>query len=307
MRPANRVWPYCFGLAVTAALFIPLCSCAPPRSHANTVAAEDSKPDVQTTEDTTTYKVKSVKDVVYYDGTDQDKVKHKLDLYLPEGAKNFPVLFFVHGGAWVSGDKNFFGVYAALAKTYVKQGIGVVVTNYRLSPGVKHPEHVKDVARALAWTYKNVGKHGGNPDAITLVGHSAGAHLVSLVTTDASYLKELGLKTNVIKGVVPISGPFDVPDGFLTNVFGKYAQKAAPLRFVREDLPPFLIFYADKDMIGCDKAPSEAFCKALKGKKVTATTVEVKDSNHLDIIARAGTADSEVSKAIIKFVRANAK
>src|SRR5690242_3144334 len=95
------------------------------------------------------YKVRAVKNVVYYDGPGADKVKHRLDLYLPDGLKDYPVLFFVHGGAWVHGDKDFFGLYALLAGAYARQGIGVVVTNYRLSPGVKHPEHIRDVARAF--------------------------------------------------------------------------------------------------------------------------------------------------------------
>src|SRR3954454_362280 len=151
-----------------------------------------------------------VKDVAYYDGKDADPVKHKLDLYLPQGKQDFPVLFFVHGGAWVLGDKSgHFGLYNTLGRYYASQGIGVVVTNYRLSPGVKHPEHVKDVARAVVWTYKNVSKHGGNPDARVLIGHSAGASLVSLVTTDETYLKELGARTKIIKGLVSISGPYD--------------------------------------------------------------------------------------------------
>src|SRR5262245_52773947 len=130
-----------------------------------------------------TYEVKTVKNVAYYDGDDQHKVKHKLDLYLPTGLKDFPMLLFVHGGAWLHGDKDFgFGFYGGLAKTYAKQGVGVAVTNYRLSPDVKHPEHVKDVARAFAWLHKNAGKHGGKADQLFICGHSAGGHLVSLLT-----------------------------------------------------------------------------------------------------------------------------
>jgi acetyl esterase/lipase len=88
----------------------------------------------------------------------------------------------------------------------------------------------------------------------------------------------------------------------MTNVFGKEAKKASPLEYAREKLPPFLILYADKDLLGCDKTPAEKFCKALKDKKVEAEAVEVKDSSHLDIIRRAGTGGSEVQKAIAKFV-----
>src|SRR5438477_9094130 len=100
------------------------------------------------------FDVEVVADVDYYKGDDADRVKHKLDLYLPRGQKDFPVLFFVHGGAWRSGDKNFFGAYSSLGRFYARRGVGTVVTNYRLSPRVRHPEHVRDVARAFAWTVK---------------------------------------------------------------------------------------------------------------------------------------------------------
>src|SRR5262249_50869098 len=92
-----------------------------------------------------TFEVDAVHDVAYYEGKDAHKVKHKLDLYLPKGQKDFPVLFFVHGGAWSTGDKKFFGVYSSLGRQFAKHGIGTVVTNYRLSPGVQHPEHIKDI------------------------------------------------------------------------------------------------------------------------------------------------------------------
>src|SRR4051812_38375083 len=74
--------------------------------------------------------VSTVKNVAYYEGPDQHKVKHRLDLYLPRGVKDFPVLFFVHGGAWVHGDKDFLGMYSLFAHNYAKAGVGVVVTNY---------------------------------------------------------------------------------------------------------------------------------------------------------------------------------
>src|SRR5579884_1382003 len=71
--------------------------------------------------------VEAVKDIAYYDGKDADPIKHKLDLYLPKGKKDFPVLFFVHGGAWKSGDKK---IYGRLGEVFARQGIGTVITNY---------------------------------------------------------------------------------------------------------------------------------------------------------------------------------
>src|ERR1700746_3277610 len=58
-----------------------------------------------------TFEVETIEDIPYYQGKDADPVKHKLDLYLPKGVKDFPVLFFVHGGAWRMGDKAHLGVY----------------------------------------------------------------------------------------------------------------------------------------------------------------------------------------------------
>ncbi len=254
-----------------------------------------------------TYKVKTVKDIVYYDGADMDKVKHKLDLYLPEGLKDFPVLFFVHGGAWITGDRNYaFGLYGNVAKVYAKQGVGVVVISYRLSPGVKHPEHIKDVARAFAWTHDNIAKYGGNPDRVFLSGHSAGGHLVALLTTDEQYLKAHNLTTKAIRGVIPISGVYTVPERILPNVFGTdddSGKKASPITYVKKGLPPFLILYADGDLPLCGKLPSEKFCKALEAKGTKAQTLEIKDSDHFRILFASAKPGTKVSSAIMAFIR----
>jgi acetyl esterase/lipase len=263
-----------------------------------TVRAEGIRP-------TRTFEVETVQDVSYYEGPGADKVKHRLDLYLPKGNKNFPVLFFVHGGAWRHGDKNYLGIYSGLGNLFARQGIGVVVINYRLSPAVKHPEHVKDVARAFAWTCKNVEKYGGRKDEIFACGHSAGGHLVSLLCTDETYLKAEGLSSKAICGVVPLSGVYVLPDGLMPSVFGtdpEARRQAAPISHVRKGLPPFLILYADKDLPGCDKEPAEKFCKALKEEGDEAETLELTGSHHIKIMLDAATPNTAVSRAILDFI-----
>jgi acetyl esterase/lipase len=284
----SRILPYLALVACTTLL-------------TGTARADDAKPEPKT------YEVKVTKDVAYYDGPDADKVKHKLDLYLPKDKEHFPVFFFVHGGGWVHGDKNFLSLYSSLGSYFAKHGIGVVVTNYRLSPGVKHPEHVKDVARAFAWTVKNIENYGGRPDGIVVGGHSAGGHLSALLVADDTYLKAEGLSTENIKGVVPMSGVFDLPDGFLPQVFGKdeeVQKKAAPMAHVKAGLPPFLILYADKDLPGCDKEQAEAFCKALNDKGTKASSLEVKDANHYLIILNTATGKGPTAPAIFDFIAA---
>jgi acetyl esterase/lipase len=264
-----------------------------------------SAPPARGAEAAKNFAVRAVKDVTYYDGPDHHKVKHKLDLFLPKGVKDFPVLLFVHGGAWLHGDKNFFGFYSALGTTLAGQGIGVAVTNYRLSPLVKHPEHIKDVARAFAWTYKNIARYGGQRDRLFVCGHSAGGHLVALLAADERYLKAEGLTSKAIRGVIPISGVYVIPPT-LKVVFGtdpEVCRLASPIRHARKDLPPFLILYADKDFISCGRKPSEAFCKALKDKGASARTLEITKSNHFDIIIKAAFPDSPVARAVLGFIR----
>lgn len=257
-----------------------------------------------------TYEVQVLKDLVYRDlhpGESASEGKHKLDLYLPRGRADFPVLFFVHGGAWRHGDKGFLGFYNALGRFWARQGIGTVVTNYRLSPAVQHPGHISDVVRAFAWTVKNIAQHGGRPDQVFLCGHSAGGHLVSLLATDESYLQGVGLTRQSIRGVIPISGVYDVRPGdfrLFASVFGTDAEvrrKASPICCVGEKSPPFLILYADRDFPTCDLV-SERFCRALCDARCPAKTLEVKESNHVTILLRTCTAGDPVVRAIQDFI-----
>jgi acetyl esterase/lipase len=159
-----------------------------------------------------TDEVESVKSVTYYDGPDADRVKHKCDVFYPRRADNCPVVVLVHGGVWMIGDKSCMGLYSAVGKFLARNGIVAVLPNYRLTPWVKHPEHVKDVARAIAWTQRNCRRYGGRGNQLFLAGHSAGGHLVALAATDDTYLKAEGLKRSDIKGVMVLSGVYRIPE-----------------------------------------------------------------------------------------------
>jgi acetyl esterase/lipase len=158
------------------------------------------------------FEVDSSRDVTYYKGDGADEVRHKLDLFLPRGQKDYPVLVLFHGGAWMIGDKSCIGLYSAVGRFLAGQGVGVALPNYRLSPAVKHPEHVRDVARAFRWVHDNIGKYGGRSDRMFVGGHSAGAHLAALLGTDERYLKAEGLSLADVRGVVAVSGVYRIPE-----------------------------------------------------------------------------------------------
>ena len=253
----------------------------------------------------TLYGVETQTGVAYYDGADASKTKHTLDLYLPRDGKDFPTVLFIHGGAWIFGDKADFGVYAALGRMLAERGIGCAVANYRLSPGVKHPEHIKDVARAFAWLNRNVAKYGGRADALYVSGHSAGGHLAALLATDASYLEAEGLKLTDVKGVAPMSGVYRIPPLLFRMVFGgddAVRRKAAPINHVSAAAPPFLIIYAERDFPYAERMATE-LAKSLVNAGAIAATLAVEERNHVDILLKASRPDDPVGKALVEFVR----
>ncbi len=164
------------------------------------------------------YEVERTRGVTYFQGAAGDDFRHRLDLYLPRGATDYPVVMLVHGGGWRMGDNYRFGLYPSVAECLARQGIGVVLPNYRLSPEVKHPEHVRDIARAFAWVHAHITQYGGSPEKLFVAGHSAGGHLVALLATDERYLQEVGLSTENIRGVIGVSGLYRIPplEGCLT-------------------------------------------------------------------------------------------
>ncbi len=256
------------------------------------------------------YEVKTIKDVAYFDGPTAHATKHKLDLFLPI-KDAFPVVLFIHGGAWQHGDKNFmFGFYSKIAHMFARNGVGFVVANYRLSPEVRHPGHIEDVAKAFTWVHKHIAQYGGRPDLMFVAGHSAGGHLVSLLATDEQYLSAQGLKSNVIKGVIPISGVYAIPPEkrFLPKVFGEDAQLrklASPVHHVRSQLPPFLILYGERDLPMLDEQ-AQSLHQTLEKNKNDTQLIELKDRDHFTIIGRMLSQEDEAVQAMLQFLSKHA-
>ena len=245
------------------------------------------------------FEVEAQKDIPYVEGKDADE-RQKLDLYLPKGAKDYPTLFFIHGGAWTGGSRSGFD---KIGRTFARNGVAFVSTGYRLSPKVKHPAHIQDVAKGFAWTVANIAKHGGKPDAIFVSGHSAGGHLAALLATDDDYLKAEKLSLSNIKGAIPVSGAFVVSTQ-MKFVFGddeEVCKKASPQNHVREGLPPYLILYAENDLGDLGKQ-AQAFAPALKEKKVEATILMGKDRNHGSIMMKMAAEDDPATQAVLEFI-----
>lgn len=248
------------------------------------------------------YKVDSHLNIPYYEGPDADPRKHKLDLFIPRETQDFPVLFFIHGGGWSTGDRKLYGY---IGKVFARNGIGTVVTSYRLSPKVKHPAHIEDVARAFAWTHQNIAKYGGRTDRIFVSGQSAGGHLAALLCTDGTYLQAHGLTLKAIRAAIPISGIYSFRPDELGIVIGKGAAAAAsasPINHVSGDEPPFLILLAASDIPRCDRMSNE-LRDSLAARGVPAECQTIPQRNHLTIIFQMALSDGDrTAQAMLSYI-----
>jgi len=118
--------------------------------------------------------------------------KQRLDVYLPPAVGSAPILVMVHGGAWMFGDKGSRGVVGAKVEHWVRKGWILVSVNNRLLPEATPLEQADDVAHALAFAQSQAAAWGGDTTRIVLMGHSAGAHLVALLSAQPALAANAG-------------------------------------------------------------------------------------------------------------------
>jgi hypothetical protein len=148
-----------------------------------------------------------------------------------------------------------------MASNLASNGITVVLINYRLSPKVKFPAHTEDVAAAIHWTFSVIDKYNGDKENIYLMGHSAGAHLISLLLFDETYLDKHELTPKDITGAISISGVFEIKpqEGgatkkYLGMVFGdneRIWETASCNKHIdtttKHKIPPILISWGEEE------------------------------------------------------------
>ena len=247
------------------------------------------------------------RDIDYIDGVDYADDKDTLDVLMPVGASNAPVIVFFHGGALQNGDKRAGEV---LASTLVAEGIGVVTANYRLSPAVMHPAHIEDATAAFVWTKRHIAEFGGDPDRVFVGGHSAGAYLAVLMSLDPSYLKAHGMGLRAIRGALPVS-PFlyveETARDRSKTVWGtdeKVWLQASVTPYVGAGKPPMLLIYADGDD-DWRRAQNERLKTALSKAGSTVDTVEIADRTHTSIRSKMGEKGDAAMKQIAGFIKAH--
>ena len=256
-----------------------------------------------------THQVNVVKNVDYIANLDYADGKDRLDLYIPKGVTNAPVIFSVHGGLLMQGDRS---EEVFVGQRFAAAGYLTVVISYRLSPEVSHPAHIQDVAAAFAWVKRNIKQHGGDPNRILVIGHSAGAYLAALLATDARYLAVHKLSSKDIMGIVPVSGFFWVEKTGVApdrpkDVWGtdpKVWIDASPPRHLRADLPPVLLLYTDGDEDWRRKQNEDMAAAFRSAGHKDVTIRRIDGRTHMSVWTdMLGGESEETSSAILVFAK----
>lgn len=213
--------------------------------------------------------------------------RQKLDIYdnPKAGTHPKPVLVFFYGGGWHGGDKDHYGF---AGRAYAAKGFLVVVPDYRLVPDVRFPAFLQDSAAAIAWTWRNAARFGGDPNRIVTAGHSAGAYNAIMPALDRRWLAAQGVPGNVVKAAAGLAGPYDFypfTKSSSVEAMGRYPRplETQPIRFVTADAPPLWLGHGTADT-NVRVYNSRNLAAAMKAAGAEAVLREYPGSSHNDLI-----------------------
>lgn len=246
------------------------------------------------------------REISYRSKPDSDYAREqcKLDVFYPKGTKDFPTIVWFHGGGLRTGERQSGEI---VAQRFVPEGIAVVTVSYRLSPKVKYPTYIEDAAAAIAWTFKNIEKYGGDPEKIFLSGHSAGGYLTLITGMDKRYLAKHHIDAKRLAGLIPISGQTithstirrerGIPEG--TQIVDEYAA----LYHANKPGPPCLCICGGDDL-ALRSAENIYFVEVQKvaGNK-NVSFLEVEKRDHDAIFDNINKPGDEVATAMLEFIK----
>jgi pectinesterase len=212
-----------------------------------------------------------------------------LDAHVPEGNGTHPVVLIVHGGGWMSGDreKDIVPVFARYATNFTWFTI-----SYRLAPTNPWPACFEDVQTAIRWVKQHAAEYKGDPNRIALLGYSAGGHLVTLAGTHA----EADTRVQAIAAMAPptdlvwdnerrggasvsMKALFNLESTNLTDSVRAVLKENSPVTYIKPGLPPFLILQGSADKT-VPAEQSQAFQKKLQAAGVSCDMILIPEGQH---------------------------
>lgn len=243
--------------------------------------------------------------------------RQMLDVYAPAGAKNRPIVFWIHGGGWQKGDKS---QMHAKPQAFTGKGYVFATTNYRFIPNVTMQQIAADVAKSIRWMYDNAAQYGGDPQSIVVMGWSAGAQIAALVCTDEKYLKAERLALINIKGCVPVDADtfypalqIDTvearpgarrPSGYRTKFPEGSDRELSSVLYVAKDkgIPPFLILHIGGRPESGTAIQAQVLANALQVAGVPVQVVAAEGKTHNTLDSDLGVPGEAPTNAVFEFL-----
>jgi arylformamidase len=242
--------------------------------------------------------------------------QQKLDVYYRSGSARLPVVIYVHGGGWAFGSKE--DVYYK-PQYFDEQDVAFISMDYRLRWDYETYDQAEDIVSVIKWVQDNAATYGLNEKKIVLMGHAAGAHLVSLVGTNESYLKAGGRQLSDISAVISIDmGSYDIErlmielGSFIERrqhrlIFGneqQYWREASPVSHVEADkgIPSFALLYVADDEESTLQA--KGFAKVLSQAGVETIMIPGNEKTSDSIDELLGSPGDKTTQALMAFLRA---
>jgi acetyl esterase/lipase len=231
--------------------------------------------------------------------------KQKLDIYLPRGTdlSSAPVFLFLHGGGFREGDR---AQYGAIAAPFAKHGIITAVASYRLTEdGFHYPDQPNDMKAAIKWIFENISQYGGDRESIYAGGHSAGAILSADIGGNRDWMEQMWLPKEILKGIVPVSGPYDLREGGRPGERSAYAptpellEQASPILHVNDPVPAAIVAVGSVEKY---QQSSLEFVEKLQARGCRAEYLLLEGEDHKDTALSLANPESELFQAVLRMI-----
>ena len=227
-------------------------------------------------------------------------VEEYIDIFPAKGNDNAPVHMFIHGGYW----RRFCARdFSFIAPKLVEAGITVVISNYALCPKVSVGEIVRQSRAAIACLHDHIADYGGDPNRITVSGHSAGGHLTAMMMA-TDWTRDYGRPADLVKGACPISGVFDlepIPYTYLqpyVQVTWGDVRRLSPIHLIPDDAPQITVAVGGAETDEFVRQ-SRTFHEAWCARGLNADFLEIEGRNHFDILDGFTDPDSALFHTVL--------
>jgi acetyl esterase/lipase len=252
-----------------------------------------------------------------------DHPRQVLDVYRPStdgdgsspdahgGRRLRPVIVFVHGGAFVRGERNISEVaYANVLTWFARQGLVGVNMEYRLAPEAPWPAGADDIAGVVRWLKAHAAEHGGDAGSIVLVGHSSGGTHVATYAFDA----DAGYLGNGVRGVVLLSArlradrlPVNPNAPGVEAYFGRddaLLDRRSPVSHAHRSTIPTLIAVAEFENPLLDVYAAEMAQRLGAARGHLPRFLQLRGHNHISVVAHFNTGEELLGREILAFCEA---